>query len=228
MCVRCAVLAAPLLVLVACHRRPASAPRAGAAPVRISSVARASDPGVLLVAAVEDARSAIAKGDQIGADNDLAVARNYALTLPDVETALFQSGGRAPATNSAFVSDRLVTATARLTNRDFKGADQALQAIVTAAPRSALPPSLPLIEAKIAIDLAHDAIQTGGYDDARAQLATAEAALSSAPPPGGQAAARQALIASIRAAVKDPQALRTLSPPRLAAWAGQTAAWAGL
>jgi hypothetical protein len=217
-----------VLALAACDGSPPAAPRAAAAPARVAAVARPSDPGVLLVAAVEDARGAVARGDQICADNDLAVARSYALTLPDVDTALFQTGGRAPATNSALVSDRLVTATARLTNRDFKGADRALQAIVTAAPRSVLPPSLPLIEAKIAIDLSEQAIRTGGYDQARAQLATAEAALSSATAPRGQEAAKQALIGSIRAAVKDSQALRTLSPPRLAAWAGQTGAWAGL
>ena len=42
------------------------------------------------------------------------------------------------------------------------------------------------------------------------------------------AAARRALAQELRAAINDRQALRTLSSPRLAGWAAQVAAWAGL
>lgn len=217
-----------VLGLAACHGNQRTAPPPAPAAARAPAVARPSDPGVLLLAAIEDGRSAIGKGDQIAAENDLDVARTYALKLPDADSAVFKFGGRAGGPNSALVSDRLVTARARLVNGNLKGADQALGEIATAVPARVLPKAFPLIQAKLAIDLAQRAIHTGTYDQARAQLATAEAALAAAPAAPETAAARRALAQELRAAINDRQALRTLSSPRLAGWAAQVAAWAGL
>ncbi|HTX49937.1 MAG TPA: hypothetical protein VME40_11160 [Caulobacteraceae bacterium] len=156
------VVAGLLLTCAACHRHRVAAP--SAAQAVSFSTDSAVDPGAAMLAGIDNARVAIAHGDQLGADNDLAQALSYAEQLPGATSKLFpdQTPTRAGAHRQMLArfpaQVRLQSADAALQSGDVKDADADLAAIQAGVPARLAPANLPLIEAAQSLALARAAV----------------------------------------------------------------------
>ena len=139
-----------------------------------------------------------------------------------------QGGQAGPDTLSSFDAQvRLISAKAKLQNRDEAGADADLEVVEAAVHPQLTPVYLPLIRADQSLTLAAAAGASGRLGELRTQLATAQAALASYQG-GPHAAQAKALAATIDAATRRPGGPAALAPAEIALWAGVVGAWTGL
>jgi hypothetical protein len=190
----CCLVLGGFFFLSACHRK--SVPEA--APVNLLPVDAVPlsqlDLGASMLAAVDNARFAIRKGDPVAAANDLNQALSYARRLPDRPSRLLRSEPRAMDRNQssrpgakpippAQLTDfgalvKLASSRAELDEGKLDDADAQLRAIQDGIPQSEIPSDLPLLRAAGSLDSAHSAAKEGRTSDLKTQLLCAELALS--------------------------------------------------
>jgi len=218
-----------LLFCAACHRQGAAGPTAGDEPVGFSTDASV-DPGGAMLAGVDNARGAIARGDALAANNDLAQALAYAVQLPGASSRLFpdQAPTRAGATSlmlPRFTAQvRLQSADTDLQSGDLKDADADLAAIQAGVPARLVPSNLPLIEAAQSLTLAKAAVGSNRPSDLTLQLNTARAALAS-DTRGPHSADAKALAAEIGRELDAAGGAAQIQTGQLTLWATKVNGW---
>jgi hypothetical protein len=241
---RASVLAfAASSLLAACARHPNPTPPlpaptvpTPAAPVALSQ----RDLGASMLAAVDNARQAIALHDAIAAGNDVGQARGFARQMIDAgPTVLASSPPRPQSPSSAralavpltpwlrsfAVRVRLISAQALLNQGNLAGADAQLSTVQALVPRSLLPQDLPLLRAAASLVLARRAASMG-LPQLRTQLLSAVAALRAyAGPAHGEAA--MALASMLGQVLSNPTRLQTLLPYQVSLWLARITEWAG-
>jgi hypothetical protein len=192
-----------------------------------------------MLAAVDNARSAIALRNPNAAANDIRQAASYAKTLsgrlsdpifPEPTTAaagpLGPSVTGAPAGRlTAFQAQvNLTTAQSELRNGNFTEADTGLLAIQNGIPSRLIPIDLPLLRARESLDLARIAVSSGQAPDLRTQLISAQLALNAYSGPR-HAMQAKALAADIGQSLNQRGALNAISPGQLSVWWGRVYGW---
>lgn len=213
-----AIVASVLLVACARHSTALSvAPPPG--PPAPSSLAQ-RDPGASMLAAVHDARQAIALRDPIAASNDISQALKLA-------PRPVNEGARSLAAllGSFPVQAQLISAQALLTEGQVAGADELLKAIQSRVPGRLMPRDLSLLEAAASLELAREAASLG-IPQLRTQLLCAVAALRDY---RGTAYVDEtmALASELERALAHPKQLRTLLPDQVGLWLARVTQLAG-
>jgi len=186
---------AGVALLSGCDRNPLSP-----TPQRAPPMANGADPshhlelGAAVLAAVENARNAIALRDPIAATNDIRQALSYAKMLPDrpsrlilatsgdIDQASARQGSltrQSPRCLTDFQAlVKLGAARSLLQRGDQRQADVELLAIQTGIPHRPVPIDLPLMQARESLEMAQSAAFTGRVSELRTQLLGAELALN--------------------------------------------------
>jgi hypothetical protein len=237
---RPAILAVLLAAaLAACHRahdRAHDRPHAAVDAERPTGSLAATDLGVSMLADVDNARAAIAAHDAMAAANDVNQAIDYAVRLPDVNSALYpndaiqpnrqagKTGAAALALTSFDTEVVLTTAQSAIEAGDLADADTDLAAIQQRTPPRLVPADLPLLRADESLDLARIAVESEHPAELATQLSIAETALG-AYQGGAHAGDAHALATAIQIALKRPGALDHLQPDQLDVWSKRVDGW---
>lgn len=234
-----AFIVAGVILVASCDRTPvSSAPRLANASATGTSSPSHLDSGAAMLAAVDNARSAIALRNPNAAANDIRQAASYAKTLsgrlsdpifPEPTTAagpLGPSVTGAPAGRlTAFQAQvNLTTAQSELRNGNFTEADTGLLAIQNGIPSRLIPIDLPLLRARESLDLARIAVSSGQTPDLRTQLMSAQLALNAYSGPR-HAMQAKALAADIGQSLNQRGTLDAISPGQLSVWWGRVYGW---
>ena len=227
--------------LPGCVRQSAApaAPAAVTAPASPVGLAQ-SDLGASMLAAIENARAAIALHDAVAADIDVvqalgfadqAINRVSAILPPQDMSAAGRSTARADARSLTAVLGtfpvrvRLSSVQTLLTAGDLADADHLLGVLEREVPDGLIPQDLSLLQAGASLDRARQAASLG-TTQLRTQLLCARAALLAYRGPEHVEDAR-ALASTLDAVLADPTRLRTLLPYQVSPWLGVLAGWAG-
>jgi hypothetical protein len=185
-----------------------------------------SDSGALLLAGAENARFAIARGDQVAAANDVAQALSESQFLAVEPSGVIASEvGDAAGRMGPFQAQvRLLSAQADLLNGDLAKADATLSTIERGVPAGSIPIDLALVRARESLDLAVGAASTGRPSDVTTHLMSAEAALNAY---AGQphAAEARALAAAIDQDLTPAGHPSPITADRLSLLAEHAAGW---
>ncbi|HUO12125.1 MAG TPA: hypothetical protein VMU37_05150 [Caulobacteraceae bacterium] len=184
-----------------------------------------TDVGAAMLADVENARLAIAQGQQLAAANDLGLGLAHSQQLAGAASPLFPETITAkPPRLSRFAAQvRLESADTALQLGDVGGADQDLAAIQSGATPGPSLASLPLLRAHESLTLAEDAVGGDQPSERADQIATAQSALRSYA--GARRADAQALAAEIAKTVAQPGGANAIPRDRLAVWVARIGAW---
>jgi hypothetical protein len=208
----CGSIAVTVVLLSSCERRPESqGVQISAGPPASPSAQGSLGLGPVL-AAVHNARFAIAQQDLIAAANDIRQARSFAANLPSGASA---GGG---------VGVKLITAHAELLNGDIKDADVELASVQNGISSQLIPRDLPLLSANQSLALAKIDLTSGLRADLRTQLITAQLALTAYSGRNQQVGAK-ALAKLIGETLTSPGALERLQPGEVGLWAGEVDGW---
>lgn len=227
-------------LLPGCARQSsAPVPAALTAPATPAGPAQ-SDLGASMLAAIDNARAAIALHDAVAADNDVAQALGLANQAINQVSAILPPQAMSAASRSTAHTDaRSLTAVlgtfsvrvdlssvqTLLTAGDISDADSALSALERKVPADLIPQDLPLLRAEASLDRALEAASLGTLQ-LRTQLLCARAALLAYRGPAHVEDAR-ALASKLDGVLADPARLRTLLPYQVSVWLGTLAGWAG-
>ena len=223
-----------LVLAVACQRHVTAS---RAPPARFAANSLAEDLGVSLLAGVDNARLAIARGNRLDAANDVADARAFAARLAGQSSRLFadtppliadghpanQAPGPVPVTRFE-AQVKLGTASAALARGDLATADASLAAIQSGVARARVPINLPLLEADESLDVALAALSGERPANLRYQLENAARALRAYRGPANAADAK-ALADEIETALNAPGGEGRLSAARVELWSDRIDGW---
>jgi hypothetical protein len=234
------ILALSVATALAACQRPHDRPHAVIDAARPTGSLASVDLGVSMLADVENARAAIAAHDAMAAANDIDQAIDYAVRLPDVNSALYPndailpgghapaghgSGAAAPAALTSFDTEvALTSAQSAIEGGDLAVADTDLAAIQQRTPPHLAPADLPLLRADECLGLARIAIESEHPTELATQLKIAEAALG-AYQGAAHAADARALAAAIQTALKQPGALDHMQSDQLDLWLQRVDGW---
>jgi hypothetical protein len=229
-----AVLSAAVLC-VACHAPPHRPHRAVAAASADAPVT-AADPGAAVLAAVDNARGALALNDRVAALNSVSEALADVIRLPDTPSNIYPNDVASPgggkhghpadaAIGSFDLQVKLISAKAELDSGDARGADADLAAIDAGTPARLIPSQLPLLRAGAALAQAQAAADYQRIGQLKTDLRLAAQCLATY---GGtnHAGDARSLASAIRAELARPGALQRLQPALLSSWSGQVGGWA--
>jgi hypothetical protein len=217
-------------VIAACRKTPPAAVR-----LERTSIT-ANDPGYRVLAAVANARWAMARRARLFAENELERAIRDASRLPDETTAVFASsppaGGRRsarPETGTAQMTTfevvvRLQSAKEDLDGGDLAGADEDLAALAAAAPTAPATAALPLLQASEALDVATVDAANGMVTNVRDELVCAQQALEAYSGPARQADAR-GLARDIAARLASANGAAAVDSVQLQVWSTRIVGW---
>jgi hypothetical protein len=156
------------------------------------------DVGAVVLAAVENARTAIAHKDAISAGNDLDAARTYATRLMAQPSTLFSGppGPDGEQLTDFVVVTRLLAAEGEVDSGDLPGADAHLRIIEDGVAKRFLPRDFALLRTREGLERAAAARRAERRAELATQLLTARTALAEDAGTAGDAD-RQALLKSI-------------------------------